>query len=142
MNIALAILLTLIFTSLSSLHFYWGLGGEWGIRAAIPTNEEGKKLLNPGPAACFALGLILLSMAIFVMIQVKLLHIALWRWLDAYGFSIISFIFLLRAIGDFKYVGFNKRIKGTTFADADKLYFSPLCIIISLLTTMLALNLI
>jgi hypothetical protein len=36
-------------------------------------------------------------------------------------------VFGLRAIGDFRYLGFFKRVTGTRFARADTLIYSPLC---------------
>ena len=45
---------------------------------------------------------------------------------------IISILFFIRAIGDFKYVGFFKKVKQTTFGEMDTTYFSPLCLVISM----------
>jgi hypothetical protein len=45
----------------------------------------------------------------------------------------IAIIFLIRAIGDFRYVGFLKKIKNTKFAKKDTKYYSPLCSLISVL---------
>jgi hypothetical protein len=46
---------------------------------------------------------------------------------------IIPAIFLIRAIGDFKYVGFTKKVKSSTFAELDTKFFSPLCLVIAAL---------
>jgi hypothetical protein len=35
---------------------------------------------------------------------------------------------LARAMGDFNYVGFFKRVRGTRFARMDTLLYSPLCL--------------
>ncbi|AZA55575.1 DUF3995 domain-containing protein [Chryseobacterium sp. G0201] len=48
--------------------------------------------------------------------------------------AILSFI---RAIGDFRYIGFFKKITSSSFAKKDTLIYSPLCILISLLTFLL-----
>jgi hypothetical protein len=45
----------------------------------------------------------------------------------------------LRAIGDFNYVGFFKKIKHTKFGKNDTKYFSPLCLTIGVLTIILEL---
>ena len=37
-----------------------------------------------------------------------------------------------RAIGDFKYVGFFKRVRGSKFARMDTLVYSPLCLLLAL----------
>ncbi len=49
-----------------------------------------------------------------------------------YGYWIIPAIFILRAIGDFKYVGVFKKIKDTEFAKADSKWFVPLCLTIGI----------
>jgi hypothetical protein len=36
-------------------------------------------------------------------------------------------VFAIRALGDFKYVGFFKKVKNTDFAINDTKYFTPLC---------------
>jgi hypothetical protein len=39
---------------------------------------------------------------------------------------------LARTVGDFKYVGLFKRVRGTPFARLDTLLYSPLCLLLSL----------
>jgi Protein of unknown function (DUF3995) len=48
-----------------------------------------------------------------------------------YGLVVISLLFFLRAIGDFRYVGFFKKVKQTVFARLDSKYYSPLCLFIA-----------
>ncbi|TKI67695.1 DUF3995 domain-containing protein [Lysinibacillus mangiferihumi] len=48
------------------------------------------------------------------------------------GCTVCAVIFLIRAIGDFKYVGFFKKIKHSQFARNDTWLYSPLCLFISL----------
>ena len=50
----------------------------------------------------------------------------------------IGVTFLLRAIGERRYVGFFKRVRGTEFSRWDDRLFSPLCVGISLATFALA----
>ena len=132
MIIISGIILFLIFLFLSGIHFYWGLGGKWAADAAIPTNENHVKLMNPGLMACFIVGSGLLSLAILSLIQARLLNIELPE-IVIYIFRIFIIIFFLRAIGDFRYVGFFKKIKHTTFGQLDTKYYSPLCLLISIL---------
>ncbi|WP_317130658.1 DUF3995 domain-containing protein [Psychroserpens sp. NJDZ02] len=44
----------------------------------------------------------------------------------------IPLIFLLIAIGEFKYIGFFKSIKKTDFGKLDTKLLSPLCLIIAI----------
>jgi hypothetical protein len=48
-------------------------------------------------------------------------------WLPWAGYA-LAFAFFARAIGEFRLVGFFKKIRGTTFARRDTLYYSPLCL--------------
>jgi len=47
---------------------------------------------------------------------------------------LIAAVFALRAIGDFRYVGFFKRIRDTRFARLDTLAYSPLCAVLGVLS--------
>lgn len=123
MAVILSLLLVLIFGTLSSVHMYWALGGRWGIENAAPVNEGGKKFLNTGVMSSFvvAVGLALFG-AYYIIQPAGLLAIAGW---------IIPSIFFIRAIGDFRYVGFFKRVKSSTFARLDTKFYSPLCLVIA-----------
>ncbi|WP_416145629.1 DUF3995 domain-containing protein [Paenibacillus polymyxa] len=48
----------------------------------------------------------------------------------SYGAGLLSCVFILRSIGDFKWVGFFKRKKGTFFAKWDTVLYSPLCFLL------------
>jgi hypothetical protein len=50
-----------------------------------------------------------------------------------YGSWFIPVVFLLRAVGEFRYVGFFKKIKNTSFAKMDSQYYSPLCLAVGVL---------
>jgi hypothetical protein len=118
-------ILIVVFGLLACLHLYWAAGGRWGLEHAAPVNEQGKKFLRTGVAACLivAAGLVLFSIYYLVLPSGMLGSIG---W-------IIPVIFLLRAIGDFRYVGFAKKIKSSTFAELDTRFFSPLCLVIAAL---------
>ena len=45
----------------------------------------------------------------------------------------MAMIFVLRTLGDFRYVGFTKRIRNTSFAEWDTKLYSPLCLLMALL---------
>jgi hypothetical protein len=61
-----------------------------------------------------------------------LINVQVPNFVTKYGYWIIPSIFILRAIGDFKYVGFFKKIKDTEFAKADSKWFIPLCLTIGI----------
>ncbi|NBC67076.1 MAG: DUF3995 domain-containing protein [Bacteroidetes bacterium] len=125
------ILLTLIFFCLATIHFYWGLGGEWGMNKAIPGTNDGQLLFQPGPYATSLIGIMLLMAGVFYLL--RLLNVNMVPWLSMAGLWVIPFLFMLRAIGDFKYVGFFKTIRQTNFGQLDTLLYSPLCLLIAVL---------
>lgn len=128
---SLSTLLFVIFLFLGMIHFNWVFGGKWGIEKALPTNEEGERVLNPKKldSAIVGFGLILFSW--FYFLKTGLITFQLTTWISSLGDWIIPLIFLLRAIGDFKYIGFFKKIKNTEFGKADTLFFSPLCLFLT-----------
>jgi hypothetical protein len=62
-----------------------------------------------------------------------LLVVSFPDWILKIGLWIIPIIFSLRAIGDFKYIGFFKQVKATEFARLDTVFYSPLCVMIALI---------
>lgn len=125
--------LSIIFSSIAVLHFYWGVGGRWAIDSVAPTNAKGEKVLRTTPASCFVVCAGLLFFASFYFIQVIKIELPLPDSLFTAVGWIIPGIFLLRSIGDFNYVGFTKKIKDTTFGRLDTTYFAPLCLLIAVL---------
>ncbi len=136
----LSVLLLLIFASLGGIHFYWVLGGKWGLEQALPTKEAGEKALQPGKLVTIVVGLGLTFFGIFYLMQSGLVDMHLPDWVNELGAWFIPGIFTIRAIGDFNYVGFFKKIKNTTFAKADSTFFSPLCMIIGVMGFIIQLN--
>lgn len=141
MTTVIAIILFLIFLFISSIHFYWAVGGKWGSDAVLPTKDDNNtKVLNPSilPTLIVAFGL--LGFGLFILVMSGLITFDTPQWLYKYGLWIIAGIFILRAIGDFNYVGYFKKIKQTNFGKNDTKYFSPLCLIIGMLTIILELT--
>ena len=136
----LGLINTFIFFLLSTLHFYWVFGGEWALRDAVPSSEKGEKLLNPGKFDTVIVGLGLMLFAVFYLTKSDLTELTLPGWLSTYGGWSISIIFLLRAFGDFRYVGFSKRLKSTSFAAKDSRIYSPLCLIIGIIGVLVQLS--
>ena len=135
----IGLLLFFTFSFLSVIHFYWGLGGKWGANAAIPTKANKEKVMNPKLFECFVVAFGLLGFGLFILVKTKILSFYLPNWLMKYGLWILSAIFILRAIGEFKYVGFFKKNRSTQFGQLDTKYYSPLCLAIGLLVMALAL---
>ena len=140
MVVVISILLFCVFLFLSSLHFYWAFGGRWGSQSVFPKSDDKRPTKNPGKVPTFIVASGLMVCGFFYLIKGGLIAFDLPFWLDQHGFEIIASIFILRAIGEFNYVGFFKKIKYTKFGLNDTKYYSPLCLIIAALTIILALN--
>ncbi len=136
----IAILLFSIFLFLSSIHFYWAFGGKWGIDSVLPTKDDKIRALNPGVLPTLIVAFGLLGFGLFILAKAELMPFDLPQWLFKYVLWIAASIFIVRAIGDFNYVGFFKRIKHTKFGQNDTKYYSPLCLIIGILTIILELG--
>jgi len=95
---------------------------------------------NPTVVSTLIVAFGLLGFGFFILIVTKLITFSIPQWLTTYGLWIIAGIFILRAIGDFNYVGFFKKIKHTKFGKSDTKYFSPLCLINGVLTIILELT--
>lgn len=135
----LGILLFIIFLSLSALHISWAFGKKWGFENSLPKNEAGDRILNPKKVDCAIVGIGLLLFGIFYLTKVDLIPFALPEQVVRIASWVIPFIFLFRAMGDFKYVGFFKKVTSTDFAKKDSAFYSPLCLIVGLIGILLEL---
>lgn len=109
---------------LAGLHAYWGTGGRWGINAAVPQRADGSPAFKPGPGACFAVSAACAVLAVLlvwpsVAAAPAMVRVLLW---------IALAVFVVRAVGDGKQVGFSKADHSTDFAQADDALYSPLVV--------------
>ena len=135
----IAIILFLIFLFLSLIHFYWLFNGRWGSQAVFPTKTNNVKTKMPGVIPTLIVAIGLLASGLFVLVKAGQLNFSIPLWLNKYGLWIIATVFILRAIGEFNYLGFFKKIKNTQFGQNDTKYYSPLCLIIGILTIIMVL---
>ncbi|WP_298485037.1 DUF3995 domain-containing protein [uncultured Maribacter sp.] len=134
-------ILVIIFFNLSCLHWYWAFGGKWGLEYVIPTKTTIEKAIKPNPLATILVAIALLLIAYIYLLLIFSIHVNIFpTWVIKYGIWIVPSVFLLRVLGDFKYVGLFKKIKKTTFGINDTKYFIPLCAIIATLGFIIALN--
>ena len=129
----LSILLSIILVGLGIIHFYWVVGGKFGFAESLPTNENGKRVLNPNKFETAIVRIGLTAFGVFYFIKSGLMEFNLPEWIMNYGSWIIPILFMLRAIGEFKYIGLFKSVKTTDFGKLDTKFFSPLCLAIGLM---------
>ncbi|MCH2044614.1 MAG: DUF3995 domain-containing protein [Saprospiraceae bacterium] len=124
----LAIILFVIFSILGAFHLYWLAGGSWGMEYVIPTKDDTTQRLTPPAFATLIVAVALFSFGLVYLQLTELIYLPVPDWIINYAAWFIPSIFILRAIGEFNYVGFFKRIRHTKFAKADSKLFSPLCL--------------
>jgi hypothetical protein len=129
----LIIILYSIFLILAVIHIIWAFGVQWGFDVALPTNKQGERVNNPKKLDCVIVGLGLFAFALFYLLLSNIILLDVPFWVFRYGGWVIPSIFMIRAIGDFKYIGFFKKIRNTDFGYMDTKYYSPLCLLIGVM---------
>ncbi|PRX54088.1 DUF3995 domain-containing protein [Flagellimonas meridianipacifica] len=132
----LAIFISITFIFLAGLHFYWAIFGIKNPENVVPTIGVEKKVKTPGKLAAAFVGLVLLGFALVFLNRVILYFDFPWLRYVSIG---IGVIFIIRALGDFKYVGFFKTSKNSKFSALDTRYYSPLCLLMGTLILILEL---
>jgi uncharacterized protein DUF3995 len=123
----LALATSVVLLALSLLHVYWAAGGRRGIDAVIPT-QGGRRTLTPSRLATLTVAAALAVAALIAVGATGMLGAVAPEWLIRTGLVVLAAVFGLRAVGDFRLIGFTKRVKGTRFARLDTRVFSPLCV--------------
>jgi Protein of unknown function (DUF3995) len=112
---------------LSGLHLYWAAGGRGPSAATVP-QVDGRPAFVPGTVAT-----LLVAAALACAAAIVLVRAGVWSappvlaTLAGWGAWVLAVVFLGRALGDFRLVGFTKRVRGTAFARRDTALYSPLC---------------
>jgi hypothetical protein len=112
---------------LALIHFYWAVGGKFGLDYALPTDAKGNRLLNPSTFMTYVVGFILVG---FAYVAYKL-YVGDKSTIIVYSGYGLSLLFFLRTVGDFNVVGLFKKVKSTLFAKYDRWIYIPLCLFIS-----------
>ncbi len=127
----LAVALAAVLAALAGLHVAWAAAGR-SAGAAVPARADGAPLFRPGRGLTLAVALALAAAAALVLGRAGLLPrpgpwardpAPLYRG----GTWALGAVLLLRAVGDFRYVGLFKRERGTRFAALDSRVYTPLC---------------
>ena len=111
MNSALAVAVTFAFVALALWHFHMARSLAKGESGAMPS-VSGKPVFVPSAKATVAVGIVLLGFAMLVSATTGLWLPSLPRPVLVWLSYALSLGLLLRAIGEFKYVGFFKRVRG------------------------------
>lgn len=114
-----------------AVHVYWAAGGQAGVDAALP-HVAGKRLFTPGKGATFAVALGLFAAAALVLWRDGLIALPLPFLLARYGVPLMALVFAARAMGDFRHIGWSKRLRGSRFARLDDVLYAPLCLTLAI----------
>ena len=127
MTTPIAWIVVAVLVAIATMHVYWASGGTAGKDAAIPS-RDGRPVLSPSAPGTAFVAFVLGAIALLVAAKAGLLPTpAGSRWLSATS-GLVAFVFGARAIGDFRYVGAFKSVKGSRFAGLDTWIYTPLCL--------------
>jgi len=130
MHAALGHAVWITFVVLACWHFFMALRPASGASGAVPS-VDGKPLFTPSPAATVAVGIALLLLAALVAATAGFIRTGMARNPLVWLCYALAAGLLARAVGDFKYLGLFKRVKGSKFATLDSFVFSPLCLLLA-----------
>lgn len=126
MLMVLGSLAALALAAVGLLHVAWAAG--WGadlMAVAVPSDAQGRPRFEPPRVLTLAVALGLLGAAAVVGV-----HVLGW---DVYGATavagLLAVVFGLRAVGDFRTVGFTKPGHATTFEQLDDAVYTPLSVL-------------
>jgi hypothetical protein len=117
-----------LFLVLALWHVWMAFGPAMdGVSGGVPS-VGGKPLFVPSRATTLvvAVGLLLLGGLVAATAGLVPIGIPL-NLLSWMSYALAAGLFA-RAVGEFRYVGFFKRVRGTPFARMDTLFYSPLCV--------------
>ena len=64
-----ALVLGLILSVISILHFYWATDGKWGLTKAVPSDENGNLLFLPTKSQSGLVGFGLFMIVVFIFMK-------------------------------------------------------------------------
>ena len=118
-------------SAIGAVHLYWAAGGSMGKSAAIP-QLNGNPVLRPGPGMTMLVALLLFALALLALWRDGEIALPLPFVIAQVCAPLAALVFLARAIGDFKYVGWSKRVRDSRFARLDDVFYAPLCLMLAI----------
>ncbi len=128
-----AISLGAVFALLSSFHII-GAFGVWDL-PILPVMPDRPPDMPPPQASSSAYMFVAVALALaalVVLARADLLLTSVPPMLSTLACSILGVLFVLRAMGEFRMLGFFKSIKGTDFAFWDTWLYTPLSLALGL----------
>lgn len=139
MNHLLALAVSFAFLALAFWHFYMAILPMSGESGAVPS-VDGKPLFVPSRKSTVAVGTVLLLFAALVAATAGIVSVGVPGVVLVWLSCALAIGLLARAVGEFKYVGFFKRVRGSRFAKLDSLVYSPICLLLAIGVALVALQ--
>lgn len=130
LNTAIALCVSLTFVALALWHFAMALQPSRGAAGTVPS-VAGKPLFVPSARATVGVGFGLLLIALIVAATGNLVHAPVPPRVLTWLSYAIALALLARGVGEFRYVGMFKRVRGSRFAKLDTFVYSPLCLLLA-----------
>lgn len=127
----------LVFVALAAWHVRMALGSSSARSGAVPS-VSGEPLWVPSVQATLAVAVALLVFACLVAAMARFISVGIPQRTLAWLCYALALGLVARAIGEFKYLGFFKRVTGSKFARLDTLLYSPLCLLLAVGVTFVA----
>ena len=119
-----------IFALLAVWHFVMAALPAGSNSGAVPS-AGGKMLFKPSRASTVAVGVLLLMFAALLAATAGIVHTGVNRSVLAGLSYALAAGLLARSIGEFKHLGFFKRVRGSRFATLDTFLYCPLCLLLA-----------
>ena len=126
----LAVVVCAVFSGLGVWHFAMALAPFPRESVAVPY-VNGRPLFVPSAIATAAVGVGLLFCALLVASTAGIVAARPSPRVLTALCTGLALVLLLRAVGDFRYVGFFKSVRGSRFATMDTWCYSPACLALS-----------
>jgi hypothetical protein len=130
MTTTIAILVSGVFVILALWHIRMAFGSLSGESVGVPS-IDGKPLFVPSRASTLLVALFLLACAGLVAVTSGLVQLGVPARVPVWACCALALGLFARAVGEFRYVGFFKRVRGSRFARLDTMVYSPLCLVLA-----------
>jgi len=111
----LAFICSAILIVAAAFHFYWGFGGRYGDNASIPQHPNGGRVFTPRSGAAHIVGAVLLGSVLCILSVANYITLPIPNNLPRTAITLLSLIFVIRAVGWFRYVGFFQKSQEYAF---------------------------
>ncbi|MFN2425797.1 MAG: DUF3995 domain-containing protein [Candidatus Binatia bacterium] len=135
----MAATIALCLFTLATVHFYWGLCCIDGRPMLVP-ELDGKPAYKPRNSDYLDVASALVLACVIVAARGEVVHSPMpVAWTNTATFA-VGAVLIARAIGDFRFVGFFKRVHDTRFAEWDTRLFSPVSLLLGVATLWVAVH--